>query len=278
MTHMLIKPKQYSKYMLARSMSSDQWQHRLENPPVMAKDSAPLAIWGTMTDTVELDNESNQARCIGANIESIYCLQLDYDNGNMSIDRFKKEYGQYRFTLYTSFSHGYKNPGTDRFRVILPLSSPLPVHVLQCPRVKENLKWWWPDCDETCFDCGHWQLLPVVRSQDSPYIWYKSEGQRKWGLDWSEYERWHGEWRDEMLHRKELAQANQDEGKDHSGAVKYVQDVLDGTAEGSRNRTLFSKLNWLHDIGARYDEAAQLVVPEDMQREFEGMLTRIWIL
>lgn len=200
----LLKPNQYSKFMVPYSMFAADWQHMVERPPVIAdKDKAPLAIYGTLANEPEIDAESGRPRCTGTNIESIYALQLDYDSG-VTIEQFREKYSGMRFTLYTSYSYGFKP--NDRFRVVVPLGAPLPCYLLQNRRVKNNLLWHFPHVDQCCFDRGHWQILPCVRAEDAPYVHIKNDGVA-WGNAewWAEYARWVKEDQEEFARRKEEA-------------------------------------------------------------------------
>lgn len=184
----LCKPNQFSKYMFPAEMSNTQWNDLLEHPPVFSdKSKAPLAIYGTMVRDPEPVSETvRRPRCTGANVDYLDCMQLDFDNG-FSIREFAEHYAKWRWTLYTSYSYGYKEG--DRFRVILPLQSKMPCYVLNNRRVKANLAWHFPHVDPCCFDRGHWQILPCVRSKGAPYQYLRNKGEL-WGGDdfWKEYE------------------------------------------------------------------------------------------
>lgn len=201
----LVRPNTYSKYMQVMQMSNDAWTRLFMNPPVFDdKKRAPLAIFGTAVDKPEIDKESRRPRCTGSNVESLFALQLDYDS-SMTIDRFCTQYGKFRWSLYTSYSYGFK-PG-DRFRVIVPLGAPLPCHLLQNRRVKANLGWHFPNVDTCCFDRGHWQILPAIRAKGAPYVHIKNDGQLWGNADmWGEYARWVREDEEEFARRKEQAQ------------------------------------------------------------------------
>lgn len=217
------------------SIDSGDWLRMLENPPVFTdKDKAPLAIYGTMVTDPELDTDSRRPRCTGANVASIYALQLDYDSG-VTIQQFFERYGQYRFTLYTSYSYGYKP--NDRFRVILPLGSPMPCHLLQNRRVKENLLWHFPNVDKCCMDRGHWQILPCIRSKGAPYLYYQNKEGKLWGGDefWIEYERWVREDEEELARRSEAAKERMEE-VDTATLLKWMENELHDIPVGCGQR------------------------------------------
>jgi len=182
----LVKPNQYSKTMQYLEAPQGWWDNILVNPPVITdKDRCPLAIFGTPVPNPEHDMDSGKMRCIGANVESLYALALDYDNG-MSVEQFKDEYRTIQYSLYSSYSFGVK-PGW-RFRVIVPLEKPLPCELLTCKKVKQNLLFNWHDVDECCFDRGHWQILPA-RNPAGKYSFCKNRGER-WSADIDTYRQW----------------------------------------------------------------------------------------
>lgn len=206
----LLKQNQFCKHMVPCSITSEDWLRMLKEPPVFSdKAKAPLAIYGTMVQHPESVNVrgANRPHCTGANVESIYALQLDYDNG-FTIRQFCEHYSKYRFTLYTSYSHGLKP--NDRFRVILPLATPMLCYLLNNKRVRNNLLWHFPHVDESCTVRGHWQILPCIRAKGAPYLFTQNKVSKLWGGDdyWTEYARWVQEDDAEFARRREEAKAN----------------------------------------------------------------------
>ena len=152
--------------------SEPNWQEHKND----AKDHSPLAIFGTIVDEPELDSatETGLPRRIGANLKSLYALQLDYDSG-LSIDEFINGHKDLQYSLYTSYSHGQREH--DRFRVVVPLKQELPCELLESRKVRENLMWHFPGVDESCFHRGHWQLLPLVNTAYKHlYRWHRNAG------------------------------------------------------------------------------------------------------
>lgn len=182
----LLKPHQYSKFMQPRECTMEQLIEMVEHPQVIAnKDHAPLAIYGTAVDSPEIDVESGLPRCTGANVASIWALQLDFDDGK-TIDGFVAEHGDLEWHMYTSYGYGFKEG--DRFRVILPLATPMPCELLNCSAVRKNIEFNFPGIDTSCSVRGHFQILSCVRSTDAPYRFLHNDGER-WGGDdvWDYY-------------------------------------------------------------------------------------------
>lgn len=182
----LLKPNQYSKYMRYMTAGKGWWENLLANPPVIKdKDRCPLAIFGLPASEPELDPDSGYMRCIGINVQYIYAIALDYDNG-ITMEQFKDEYRGFQYSLYTSYSYGVKEG--DRFRVIVPLDRPLMCDLLNCKKVKDNLLFHWHGVDACAMDRGHFQILPA-RNPDGRYEFYRNTGDR-WDFDEAEYRQW----------------------------------------------------------------------------------------
>ena len=256
------------------SVTTDQWNRLIANPMVLSsKDEAPLAIWGKMSDRVSIDPESMKPRCTNENVSCIFALQVDIDSGQ-TIEQFVKDYSRYSFQLYTSYSYGFK-PG-DRFRVILPLSEPLyTVHLV--PPVKSILHDLFDQCDVTCFDKAHWQILPCVRSDDAPYRYLQHQGELL-SFARENFAKIAEEYQESAHWKREIAEADKDPNAKHDGALKYVQKIFDSTQEGARNRTVYAKLRWLHDtVGATYNEVITLKAPAGFDDEYIKMVERLYV-
>ena len=202
----LMKPYKFSPVM-APLDDNGWWQGVIEHPAVIPdKANIPLLIFGKLVANPELSEDNRSPRCTGANVESIYCLQLDYDSG-VSISDFEKRFSAYRYYLYTSHSHGYKGHW-DRFRVVMPLASSMPCDLLENRRVKDNLCWHFEGVDQCCFDRGHWQAVPAIRAPGAPYIHRKHDG-KLWGGDeyWQTYRQWVDE--DKALFERKAAMARE---------------------------------------------------------------------
>ena len=242
----LVKPNQYSKTMRYLEAPQGWWDATLVNPPVFPnKGKCPLAIFGTPVPSPEHDMDSGSMRCIGANLQSIYTLAIDYDNG-ISIEQFKDEYRDRQYSLYSSYSYGVK-PG-DRFRVIVPLDKPLPCELLTCKRVKQNLLFNWHGVDECCFDRGHWQILPA-RNPAGEYIYYKNKGER-WDFDLDSYRQWKAQEDAEREQRmKEIAAHKDDKTQERIKNWLVAQlDELECGA-GTRYARVKSLLAWSMNNG-----------------------------
>lgn len=202
--NVLIKPHQFSRIMQPAVITAAQWEDAFEHPQVVPeKSAAPLAIYGTMVASPEPDPQSGLPRCTGGNVDRLWALQLDFDAG-ITMDTFAYTYEDYSWAMYTSYSYGFKDG--DRFRVILPLKTPMPCRLLANQRVRKNLLWHFRGTDPSCFSQGHWQIVPCIRAEGAPYVHRKNKGER-WGGDdfWEDYARWVQEDAEEERKRFEAA-------------------------------------------------------------------------
>lgn len=271
----LLKPHQYSSHMRYCSVTTDQWNRLIANPMIREnKDEAPLAIWGRMTDRVAIDPDSMHPRCIADNIEEMYALPVDVDNGT-TMEEFERDFHRYSYQLYTTYSWHNGKPG-DRFRVFFPLREPLKIKWLEGP-VKSYLLSLFDMADPTCFDKCHWQVLPCVAGRDKPYKYVQHQGEllsfaaQNFEQKWKEYH-------EDSHWKREIAEADRDPSAKHDGALKYVQTIFDETREGSRNRTVYAKLMWLRDtVGATYNEVITLRPPMGFDDEYTKMVERLYV-
>lgn len=268
---MILKPNQYSKWMCNCKVSQEAFDQRLRNPPVMEKDAAPLSIWGDIVDNPELDPASHLPRCTGANVKCIYALQLDYDDNSITMEQWSKKYSPYTHVAYTSSGYGIK-PG-ERFRVLIPLSEPIYTEDMT-PLLKRKMQFQFA-CDPTCFDRGHFQILPVLRKFGQPYKWIRNEGKT---LDWfpRDYcQDLRKQWEEEVAEREHKRKEATDEDS-HEGALRWAQNEIYKTPKGGRNSSFFKLLGWLKSKGASAAEVRDLEWPVDMAKEIESMITRLF--
>lgn len=270
----LLKPFNGSSYMQQVRVTNSQWNRLIANPMVLDdKHKAPLMIFGSLADYVEIDKESGQPRCTAANIEEIYALPIDIDNG-CTMEMFERDFHKYSYQLYTTYSWHNGKEG-DRFRVFFPLREPIKVKWLEGP-VKRYLLDFFSMADPSCFDKGHWQVLPCVGGRDKPYRYVQHQGELM-SFAHHKFEEMWTEWKEESHWRREIAEADRDPSANHTGALNYVQKIFDETMEGERDRTVFSKIMWLKDtVGCDYNEVICLQPPRGFDNEYIEKVNRIY--
>lgn len=259
--------------MIQSSITTERWNRLISNPLIVDdKMKAPLVIWGKPTDMVQLDTEGYM-RCIADNLLYISALQVDIDNG-CRIEEFVHDYHRYSYQLYTSYSYGYKEG--DRFRAIFPLKEYMYMKHI-CPPTKQILMDMFPMVDVTCFDKCHWQIVPCIRSRQSPYRYMQHDGE-KLSFALENFAKIASEYNEDRHWKKEIAEADKDPNAKHDGALKYVQKIFDATTEGSRNRTVYAKLMWLRDtVGVTYSEVLTLKPPMGFDSEYSKMVERLYV-
>lgn len=270
----LYKPFNESRYMQPIRVTRNQWNRLIANPLVFDdKADAPLMIFGSMTENVEIDVESGNPRCIKDNIEEIYALPVDVDNGT-TMEEFERDFHRYSYQLYTTYSWHNGKPG-DRFRVFFPLKEPINVKWL-VPPVKKILMSLFDMADKTCFDRGHFQCLPCVSSNDAPYRYVQHQGEQL-SFASENFEQLYTEYTEDFHWKRAIADADRDPTANHQGALKYVQKVFDNTSKGSRDTTVYAKIMWLKEgVGCTYDEIISLRPPVGFDVDYIAKVNRIF--
>lgn len=270
---MLYKVKDFVDYMVVRHVNGAWWNKLLANPIVIRdKSTAPLVIWGTPVKRPEL-NDYGEMRCIGDNIEELYALPIDVDNGT-TMESFERDYHRYAYQLYTTHSWHNGKEG-DRFRAFFPLKEPIKTRWL-VPPVKEILCNMFDMVDVSCFDKAHWQKLPCISRKDADYRYVQHDGERL-SFATENFAKIYSEYNEDSHWKKAIAEADRDPNAKHDGALKYVQQIFDDTQEGARNRTVYAKLMWLRDtVGATYSEVLTLKPPIGFDVEYAKMVERLY--
>ena len=270
----LYKPFNESRYMQPIRVTRNQWNRLIANPLVFDdKADAPLMIFGSMTENVEIDVESGNPRCIKENIEQIYALPVDVDNG-ITMEEFERDFHRYSYQLYTTYSWHNGKPG-DRFRVFFPLKEPINVKWL-VPPVKKILMSLFDMADKTCFDRGHFQCLPCISSKDAPYRYVQHQGEQL-SFASENFERLYTDYTEDFHWKRAIAEAVRDPTANHQGALKHVQTVFDNTNEGSRDTTVYAKIMWLKEtVGCTYDEILSLRPPVGFDTDYIAKVNRIF--
>lgn len=281
----------HSDFMQQGRITWDLLRSMVQNPKVYPyKEAVPVALYGSMADHLFM-NDYGQPRPMGVNIKELYAIQLDYDDGK-SIDWFVSKFGEdFKFLLYTSYSYGYKpavNGVFDRFRVIIPLATPLDCKNLGCyfKRAMQSVF----DCDPSCWDRGHMQCIPAIRDKGAPYRYYINDKCDKlFTIDWNIVQ--HEENKAVAAYTFNLALNNwyaycdnllgrtrhePDEEEIRQRALTWAQEQFDQCPVGSRNNTMFSVLSWLKSKGVTGDQAFMLTPPVGIHDEFDRMVERIF--
>lgn len=258
----LYKPINDVKYMFPRHMDASEWNNLISHPYVQdKKDEAPLAIWGKLVANPELDIETKMPRCTGDNVEEIYALPVDVDNGT-TMAEFEADFHRYSYQLYTTYSWHNGKPG-DRFRVFFPLKEPIKVRWLVKP-VKDKLIELFSMADSSCFDKGHFQVLPCIGGDDKDYR-YVQHGGEKLSFRYDNFEKIANEYNNDMMAK---FKSNEDSTDNHEWVLRTVQKIFDNTFEGERDKTVFKEVNYMIRKGCSYSEILSLRPPIGFEAEY----------
>lgn len=93
---------------------------------------------------------------IGKNMESIYALIVDYDDGEVKMSDLPEKFSC-KYVAYSSPSNTLEK---EKFRVIIPLAHPVPNRLFKCPLVREFMVGKFPGCDHSTFDYFRRQRVP----------------------------------------------------------------------------------------------------------------------
>jgi hypothetical protein len=130
--------------------------------------------------------------------------------------------------------------------------------------------------DMTCYDKGHWQIIPCIRAKDAPYEYRQHDGKRL-SFKSDNFAKIAEEYDEVAEARRSFMEADRDPSANHCGALEYVQRIFDETTEGSRNRTVYAKLMWLRDsVGCTANEVINLRPPIGFDDEFNRMVQRLF--
>ena len=271
---LLYKQHKFSKTMIYKSMDDTSYINLIKHPYVIDnKDNIPLVIYGKPKTKLNLEPKSELARCIADNIDYMYALQLDFDNG-FSIEQFKEQYKHLKYILYTSWSYGFKP--NDRYRVILPLQTKLPIQYL-VSGVKNHLHLMFKDADITCFDRGHWQALPAIRNSKAPYYYFINKGELL-NLPIDKYKDLYEKFIIDEQRKKIEATSNININNDFTRAIIKAQKLIDDipVGKGVRNKRLFTILAWLRKIDAPLSDVYTLSIWSDYDKDFNNIIKHLW--
>lgn len=154
-----------------KSWSLETLASALSKPRIRPDDKKKLPLWAPsrLVAPEQRQISPSGGYRLKANVESLSCLVLDYDEGE-TIDHAKEVWQKYTFILYTSYNHTKKH---HKFRVVLPLASP--VLAKNWPGV-----WGWAQVfsglkiDEKCKDPLRIYYLPCI-GDDSNFLLHEAK-------------------------------------------------------------------------------------------------------
>lgn len=149
--------------------------------------SDPTIDHGTDSDGNALEQFSiTHTRRIQGNLVEMTMLVLDFD-GELPISEVQSKFGDLEYLCYTSLNHRIEEE--DKFRVVFPLASPMPVADFR--RLSAAIEHWLAKdravrVDESTLDIGRVFILPATRDDRRPLAQaWRNEGEP---LDWRSFE------------------------------------------------------------------------------------------
>jgi hypothetical protein len=120
-------------------------------------------------------------RRIEPNVLEMTMLVLDFD-GRVSIEEAKERFPDVELVGYTTLNH--QVDGHDKFRIVMPYSSPLPI--IEFSLYKEAIREWAFEhgTDKSTADVGRMFILPAVREEHRPLAqcWYQAGTLLDWHM------------------------------------------------------------------------------------------------
>lgn len=288
----LMKPRTYTDAMKLSSVSEESLIDRIKNPVVDPnKENVPLMVFGKpQFPYIPSQDDPNAARACYDNIMEYTAIQLDFDTGR-TIDSFVGDYkDKFKFFLYTSHSHGFKGK-CDRFRVIIPLAHPIKMNRLNYGGFRCIMDQMFPDCDPTCFDRGHFQIIPCIRKNGlDKYRYYINNITRLFDIPDAMIEKYDKVVDDKIRAQRLFGEAvcrlreelygrkydEEDEEKRIQNKLKWAQSHIDTDCfQGNRDICCYEVIKYLLKNGL-IEYAWTLSVPADFQKEWEAKVRRFY--
>lgn len=98
---------------------------------------------------------------VAHNVLSYSALMLDYDDG-LSMEKAVEQFQHYTHLGYTSYNH--LKEGKEKFRIVLPLASDIPVAELR--RRKKSILEWAQGVDHSCLAVGRGFFIPSCSAEN----------------------------------------------------------------------------------------------------------------
>jgi hypothetical protein len=170
----------------ARTYSGDKWffDSRIANSESLSWDE--ICEFFVKIPLVEQDKNQltrfnfghyTQPHALKANLRAYDALVIDYDHG-VAIDDVKNKYAHVTHCGYTTYNHG--KDGTDRFRLIVPLKSPISVDHYRTRNTAFQRFFEWADA--TTFDLNRSFFVPSMTAANhgKAQTWINNGGWFDW--------------------------------------------------------------------------------------------------
>lgn len=283
----LVKPYTMTDACKLCTTSEDEFVKLIKNPRIRDdKKKIPLFAFGNPKKPwIPSSDDYNSMAAVSDNISAYTAIQLDYDDGYVSIDQFIAEHSGFRYYLYTSYNHGFKGDG-DRFRVIIPISDPLDPYDMG-GAYKRYMGEQFPHCDLSCFDRAHFQCLPAVRPDGGieKYRYHINDVETFYTVDLDAVKRIarqmheeqvHIQWFEsarELLYAEVYGEREPSEEQRRTNQLRFAQSLLDNAVIGNRHNACWECVCYLERKGL-LEYSHVLVPPIEAEDEWNRTLAQ----
>lgn len=256
----LIKPHTFTDACRLLRMSDKDLVHLIEHPLIREdKSQCPLAAFAIPAmPWTPSDDDPDSMAATAENTTAYTAIQLDYDDGLVTIDQWIDEHKDIQFYLFSSYNHIVKG---ERFKVILPLAEPLDQNDMggayKCYMMTQ-----FPHCDATCFDRAHFQLLPCIsRENIDKYCYCINDVTKKYRVDIDAVKATARKMHEQQVHIQWFEEAREKWVADLYGEqeqsdeeriqnmLRFAQNLLSTAAPRSRHNTCWAVRCYLERKG-----------------------------
>lgn len=144
---------------IEKDITWEQIKNLVANPKrcYLSKNVVPLWSFYNKINNCPM-NTKGEFIANGQNMQSIYALMVDFDDGR-TIDSFIEEFKGVKYLLYTSFR---STPELNKFRVILPLKRAIDNKYFGVPKNKQILLNQFSNCDKSTINSFRKQKIPAL--------------------------------------------------------------------------------------------------------------------
>lgn len=272
----LVKPYTMTDACKLCIMSEEKFVELIKHPRVRAdKKQTPLFAFGKPKQPwIPSSDDFNSMAATADNITEYTAIQLDFDDGAVSIDQFIASHSRFRYYLYTSYNHRFEGNG-DRFRVIVPVANPIDSFDMGAA-YKRYMSMLFPHCDMSCFDRAHFQCAPAVRPDGGleKYRYHINDVDTFLDIDIEEIrkiakqmheEQVHIQWFEaarETMNTELYGERERSEEEQRENQLNFAQSLLNNAFIGNRHNACWETICYLERKGL-LDYAYSLVPPAD---------------
>lgn len=226
-------PKIECDYFIEKNGTWADIASQVRRIPRKYKEKSDIPLWSFYTIRRGVDAEKakdgKHLRACNNNMVDVCALQIDYDDGMVSIQDFVEDHRGTVFAAYTSPGH---KVGYPKFRVIIPLAKPLPNAYLASRAVREYLLAMFPGCDQSTINTFRKQRMPAQPLGGDEYQQHVEEGERL-ALDLAHIA--------ELYSRQQTSSFSADEIDEDADLFDLPLDAADKLQEQRRLKTKYAK-------------------------------------